>query len=353
MPLALGEEPAPRKLDGPIDIDRREGGRPDPEPAPRVSPPAPRNETAAVPRAVTAPLPRSAPAAVRAAPASASPEKAAPAARAAPPAAPRKEEALPARSAPAPAERAELAPGAREAIPPARRPERPPAPSALERSHWSLGPVGKAAGAAVLDVTGPVEMGLPPRSAGAEGPTGAPGRPAGEPGGPAAEPGRPAGEPGGAREVHLRRPEDWRRAAAWGIDAGPFLAGAIALARALVREAGASASAPGAGLLGLLDLVARERLIVLSVAATAALAFLVYATLSHALAGATLGKRILRLRVVTGDGQRPSLGRSAARSCLAALSGALLGLGLLLALFTRSGRALHDVLARTWVVEVP
>jgi uncharacterized RDD family membrane protein YckC len=35
------------------------------------------------------------------------------------------------------------------------------------------------------------------------------------------------------------------------------------------------------------------------------------------------------------------------------LSVALVGLGVLLALFTRSGRALHDFLAGTWVVVRP
>jgi uncharacterized RDD family membrane protein YckC len=34
-------------------------------------------------------------------------------------------------------------------------------------------------------------------------------------------------------------------------------------------------------------------------------------------------------------------------------SAACLGLGFLLALFTRTGRALHDLVARTWVVKAP
>jgi uncharacterized RDD family membrane protein YckC len=87
------------------------------------------------------------------------------------------------------------------------------------------------------------------------------------------------------------------------------------------------------------------------VTAAVTLAVAVYATLAHALAGATLGKRLLGLAVVGPDGRRPSLGRSAARAGLAILSATLLGLGLLLALFTRSGRALHDLAARTWVVD--
>jgi uncharacterized RDD family membrane protein YckC len=79
----------------------------------------------------------------------------------------------------------------------------------------------------------------------------------------------------------------------------------------------------------------------------------VYTTLAHALGGATLGKALLRLRVIGPDGGPPSPARSAVRSVLALVSAGLLGLGLLVALFTRSGRGLHDFLARTWVVKAP
>ncbi|HET8539175.1 MAG TPA: RDD family protein [Anaeromyxobacter sp.] len=151
-------------------------------------------------------------------------------------------------------------------------------------------------------------------------------------------------------EVHVRRAEPWRRAAAWGVDGVPFLAGGVALSRALVREATVGVPGPVTGL-DLLDFVARERVIVLSVAAAVVLALGVYATLAHALAGATFGKRLLHLRVVGPDGGRPSLARSAARSALAFASIAALGLGFLLALFTPSGRGLHDLVARTWVVD--
>jgi uncharacterized RDD family membrane protein YckC len=170
-------------------------------------------------------------------------------------------------------------------------------------------------------------------------------RPAPAPAGPGA-----AHEGAGVVEVHVRRAEPWRRATAWAIDALPFAAAAVALARAFVREATVSVPGPVTGL-DLLDFVARERVIVLSVAAVATVALGVYTTLAHALAGATLGKRLLRLRIVGPDGTRPSLGRSAARAALALVSAGALGLGFLLALFTPSGRALHDLLARTWVVD--
>jgi uncharacterized RDD family membrane protein YckC len=154
-----------------------------------------------------------------------------------------------------------------------------------------------------------------------------------------------------ALEIHVRRAAPWRRALAGAVDVLPFAAGGFALARALVRAAGLPA--PPTGLDGFLDLVARERVIVLSVAAAVALALGVYATLAHALAGATLGKRLLGIRLVGPDGARPSLARSAARTALVLLSVGTLGLGVLLAFFTRSGRALHDLVARTWVVEAP
>jgi uncharacterized RDD family membrane protein YckC len=150
-------------------------------------------------------------------------------------------------------------------------------------------------------------------------------------------------------EIRLRRPETWRRAAAAAIDVGPFVLGGAALAASLLP--GAGPGAPATGVDGLLDLLARERVIVLSLAAALTVAVAVYGTLAHALAGATLGKRLLGLAVVGPDGRPPSLGRAAARAGLAVLSAALLGLGLLLALFTRSGRALHDFAARTWVVD--
>jgi len=210
--------------------------------------------------------------------------------------------------------------------------------AALERSHWDLGLA--AATVTPAAVAAPV----PAVESGAEADSQWRGLPRDD--------AFPDAEVD-ALEIHLRRPPSWRRAAAAAVDGLPFVAGGIALARALVREAGSGLPAPPTGLDGLLDLVARERVIVFSIAAAMILALAVYATLAHALAGATLGKRLLGLRVVGPDGARPSMARSAARAALALVSVGLLGLGVLLALFTRSGRALHDLLVRTWVVEAP
>ena len=98
---------------------------------------------------------------------------------------------------------------------------------------------------------------------------------------------------------------------------------------------------------------ATEPALLAPLAAVAALASFTYQTLAHWLAGATLGKRLLGLQVLGPDGARPGLGRSALRAAVAVLGVAALGAGPLLALFTRSGRALHDLVADTAVVEAP
>lgn len=150
-----------------------------------------------------------------------------------------------------------------------------------------------------------------------------------------------------AVEVHLRRAPPSRRAIAWAIDCLPF--GAL-------LGWGLSALLPGdaaASPWGLAGRLAEDTGLVTQLAAGVLILFLVYQTLCHALAGATLGKWIAGVRVAGPDGHRPSFGRSALRAALSVASVALLGLGLLLALFTVSGRALHDLVARTWVVEAP
>jgi uncharacterized RDD family membrane protein YckC len=155
----------------------------------------------------------------------------------------------------------------------------------------------------------------------------------------------------GAVEVHLRRAPDWKRLLAWVLDGLPFAAlFAFGLRVALDRL-------PHAGVLDFstaLDLATAEASgITAPVFLGALVIFVVYHALAHALCGATLGKRLVRIRVVGPDGRRPGLGRAAIRAFLAGFSLVFLGLGVILALFTRSGRALHDLLARTWVVEAP
>lgn len=130
----------------------------------------------------------------------------------------------------------------------------------------------------------------------------------------------------------LRRAGTGRRVLAWLVDGLPFGLAAVGLVAGL-----------GGG-----DLALAAQLVLV-----VGLASFAYQTLAHALVGATLGKRLLGLRVVGPDGRRPSPGRSALRAALAVAGVALLGVGPLLALFTLSGRALHDLLSGTTVVDAP
>jgi resuscitation-promoting factor RpfA len=139
-------------------------------------------------------------------------------------------------------------------------------------------------------------------------------------------------------EIHLERAPTWRRLAAAAVDAGVLAA--VAAPPLIV---GAGALPAGADALALLPHAA---------GLAAAVAF-AHAALGHALLGATLGKRLLGLRVAGPDGAPPSLGRSAVRAALALAGAVPLGLGPAVALFTPSGRALHDLATGTVVVRVP
>lgn len=70
------------------------------------------------------------------------------------------------------------------------------------------------------------------------------------------------------------------------------------------------------------------------------------------MAGGTPGKQIMGLRVTTADGAAPGFLRALARALGWLLSTPLANFGFLLALFHPKTRALHDLLAGTYVVEV-
>ena len=139
-------------------------------------------------------------------------------------------------------------------------------------------------------------------------------------------------------EVHLRRAPAWRRLLSWLAD------GVLAGAFAWLLVAGAARFVGSA---------IPESALLAPAALLAALLHFAHAALGHGLAGRTLGKWMLGLLLVGPDGRRPGPGRVAARSLLSLVSVGLVGLGLLLALFDRKGRALHDLAARTAVVRAP
>jgi uncharacterized RDD family membrane protein YckC len=131
--------------------------------------------------------------------------------------------------------------------------------------------------------------------------------------------------------IELRRASTPRRAIAWAIDGVPF---------ALLAGCGVAWLGADLGLL-------------VPVLAALALAGFTYQLLCTWLLGATFGKRAAGLRVVGPDGARPGLGRSAGRAGAVVLGVVVAGIGPLVALFTRTGRGLHDLAAGTAVVEAP
>jgi uncharacterized RDD family membrane protein YckC len=88
------------------------------------------------------------------------------------------------------------------------------------------------------------------------------------------------------------------------------------------------------------------------VVAFAGIGWLYEALLTATPSGGTLGKRALGLRAVRADGAQLSLGRSTARYFLKVIITPMvpLGIGYLLAAFTKGKKALHDLLAETLVI---
>ncbi len=64
---------------------------------------------------------------------------------------------------------------------------------------------------------------------------------------------------------------------------------------------------------------------------------------------ATLGKRVMRLKVTDYSGERISVGRATGRYFAKILSGFVLFIGYIMAAFTPRKRALHDLIASTLV----
>lgn len=69
---------------------------------------------------------------------------------------------------------------------------------------------------------------------------------------------------------------------------------------------------------------------------------------------ATVGKRLLKLKVTDMDGQRISFGKATGRYFGQILSGMICGIGYIMVAFTEKKQGLHDMLAGTLVVwDVP
>jgi uncharacterized RDD family membrane protein YckC len=78
--------------------------------------------------------------------------------------------------------------------------------------------------------------------------------------------------------------------------------------------------------------------------------WLYYALMESSKRGATLGKMALGLKVTDLAGNRISFGRATGRYFAKIISGAILGLGYVMAGFTQQKQALHDIIAGCLVV---
>jgi uncharacterized RDD family membrane protein YckC len=134
-------------------------------------------------------------------------------------------------------------------------------------------------------------------------------------------------------------------------------AGAVSRAAAAALDVAIVIGSFTAGLAGL-DLLSRI-VVGMSIAAEqdgpAAIVALVvwafiYLYVSYAIAGRTVGKGIVGLRVVMADGTALTARRALGRTLTFPLSALLLGLGFAMIIVQREHRALHDLIAGTAVV---
>ena len=83
------------------------------------------------------------------------------------------------------------------------------------------------------------------------------------------------------------------------------------------------------------------------------LLYWVYSAVLHSSSWqATIGKKMLGMKVVDYSGERISFGRATGRYFAGILSGLILGIGLMMVGWTKRKQGLHDFMANTLVVKV-
>lgn len=75
-----------------------------------------------------------------------------------------------------------------------------------------------------------------------------------------------------------------------------------------------------------------------------------YAYFESSESQATIGKRLMKIRVTDMDGNRLSMGGAVIRNLAKLLSSIILGIGFLMAAFTQRKQGLHDIIAKTLVL---
>lgn len=130
----------------------------------------------------------------------------------------------------------------------------------------------------------------------------------------------------------------WIRALAFVVDAAvlAFVQGSFSLAAAIVFGVDAERAWGASGTVGFFTLVFAA----------------VYQCVLHASAGQTLGKALMRVRVVAMDGELPAAGAVFLRFIVFGLTFLTLGLGFFVAALRTDKRALHDLIAGTRVERV-
>jgi uncharacterized RDD family membrane protein YckC len=93
--------------------------------------------------------------------------------------------------------------------------------------------------------------------------------------------------------------------------------------------------------------------IVLGVVAFFATGWLYEALMTSGPHGATIGKQAVGVRIVRADGAQLSFGRATGRHFFKVLATPMVpfGIGYLMAAFTSGKRALHDIIADTFVIK--
>lgn len=111
--------------------------------------------------------------------------------------------------------------------------------------------------------------------------------------------------------------------------------------------------AAGAGIYGLIDRsgLGAESAQSLSALLSFGLIVLYFSVLESGSAQATIGKRLLGLKVTDGSGDRITFARGVGRFFGKLLSLIPFGVGFVMAIFTDRHRALHDLLAKTFVLK--
>jgi uncharacterized RDD family membrane protein YckC len=153
-------------------------------------------------------------------------------------------------------------------------------------------------------------------------------------------------------EIHAEPGGAFAQIGAGIVDA--MVLGALFLAYLFVAQAiaGKLPATDETGIDWLIDRAVTWRGVLAPGAVLLAALWFVYGSLFHALGGRTLGKRLFGLTVVDASGLPPRLVRSAGRSLLSFVSAGLLFMGFVLVVFDSRKQALHDKLARTFVVRL-